>query len=85
MSNEERMELTQARAVGCRPLDSLEEIGPAFGVSVGIVAVVYWSITLPILLNAYHESTGEWPRLEEQASHWLKRLFLFTLNILKPL
>jgi len=52
MSNEERMALTQ-------------EIGPAFGVSVGIVAFVYWSITLPILLNAYYQSTGEWPRFEE--------------------
>jgi len=52
MSNEERMELTQ-------------EIGPAFGVSVGIVAFIYWSITLPILLNAYYQSTGEWPRFEE--------------------
>lgn len=52
MSNEERLALTQ-------------EIGPAFGVSVGIVAFVYWSITLPILLNAYYQSTGEWPRFEE--------------------
>jgi len=52
MSNEERLQLTQ-------------EIGPAFGASVGIVAVCYWSISLPLLLNAYHESTGEWPKFEE--------------------
>mmetsp|Transcript_12271 Transcript_12271/g.25854 ORF Transcript_12271/g.25854 Transcript_12271/m.25854 type:complete len:299 (-) Transcript_12271:218-1114(-) len=52
MSNEERFALSQ-------------EVGPAFGLSVAIVAVCYWSITLPILLNAYHDSTGEWPRVEE--------------------
>ncbi|CAE6971003.1 unnamed protein product [Symbiodinium natans] len=52
MSNEERFALTQ-------------EVGPAFGLSVAIVALCYWSITLPILLNAYHDSTGEWPRIEE--------------------
>ncbi|CAJ1454962.1 unnamed protein product [Effrenium voratum] len=57
MSNEEKLELTQ-------------ELGPAFGVSVGIVAFIYWSITLPILLNAYHDSTGEWPQVQE----------LFSLN-----
>ncbi|CAE7505459.1 unnamed protein product, partial [Symbiodinium pilosum] len=52
MSNEERLALTQ-------------EVGPAFGLSVAIVALCYWSITLPILLNAYHDSTGQWPRVEE--------------------
>lgn len=52
MSNEERFALSQ-------------EVGPAFGLSVAIVAVCYWSLTLPVLLNAYHDSTGEWPRVEE--------------------
>mmetsp|Transcript_6695 Transcript_6695/g.12144 ORF Transcript_6695/g.12144 Transcript_6695/m.12144 type:complete len:218 (+) Transcript_6695:27-680(+) len=52
MSTEEKIALSQ-------------EAGPAFGLSVAIVALCYWSITLPILLNAYRESTGDWPRIEE--------------------
>jgi len=42
-----------------------QEVGPAFTVSIGIVAVCYWSISLPILAVAYHESTGQWPSLQD--------------------
>lgn len=42
-----------------------QEVGPAFTVSIGIVAVCYWSISLPILAVAYHESTGQWPSFQD--------------------
>lgn len=42
-----------------------QEVGPAFTVSIGIVAVCYWSISLPILAVAYHESTGQWPSIQD--------------------
>jgi len=48
MSNEDRLELAK-------------QLGPAFGVSVGLVAVCYWTLSLPIFLYAFHESTGAWP------------------------
>eukprot|EP00931_Biecheleriopsis_adriatica_P101305 TRINITY_DN76474_c0_g1_i1.p1 TRINITY_DN76474_c0_g1~~TRINITY_DN76474_c0_g1_i1.p1 ORF type:complete len:291 (+),score=82.17 TRINITY_DN76474_c0_g1_i1:19-891(+) len=52
MSNEERMAVFQ-------------EVGPAFTISLAMVGATYWSINLAILLTAYHESTGSWPKLEE--------------------
>lgn len=55
MSNEERFELAK-------------DMGPAFGVSVAIVAFCYWSISLPLLFYAYHEATGAWPSFEELGS-----------------
>ncbi|CAE8614118.1 unnamed protein product, partial [Polarella glacialis] len=55
MTDEEKGELAQ-------------EVGPAFGASVGIVAVCYWSISLPIILYVYHQSTGEWPALADMGS-----------------
>lgn len=48
MSSEERLEL-------------IAQLGPAFGVSVAIVAICWWSVTLPVIAYAYHEATGEWP------------------------
>lgn len=55
MTDEERIEL-------------LQEIGPAFAVSAAIVALGYWSISLPTLCYLYHESTGEWPKFEDVLS-----------------
>lgn len=42
-----------------------QELGPAFGLSVIIVAFCYWSVCLPLFLVAYHEGTGAWPTFED--------------------
>merc|ERR1719203_2333838 len=52
MSGEERLQL-------------IAELGPAFGVSVAIVAICWWSLTLPLIAYAYHEATGEWPDIAQ--------------------
>jgi len=51
MSNEERLQLAT-------------EVGPAYLTSLAIVAVSYWAISVPLLLYGYHESTGQWPGLD---------------------
>mmetsp|Transcript_49673 Transcript_49673/g.154189 ORF Transcript_49673/g.154189 Transcript_49673/m.154189 type:complete len:286 (+) Transcript_49673:74-931(+) len=50
MSNEERFEVAK-------------EVGPAYAVSLALVALCYWALNIPFLAYAYHESTGLWPDL----------------------
>lgn len=52
MSNDERLELAQ-------------EVGPAFMVSVGIVASTFWTVCGLCLVFAFHQATGRWPDLAE--------------------
>lgn len=52
MTDEERLKVAQ-------------EAGPAFLVSLAIVAISYWSVTLSILAYVVHESTGHWPNPTE--------------------
>lgn len=52
MSNEDRIQLAQ-------------EAGPAFVISLLMVAVVYYSLNLPVLAYAYHEATGSWPNITD--------------------
>eukprot|EP00929_Paragymnodinium_shiwhaense_P018319 TRINITY_DN12869_c0_g1_i1.p1 TRINITY_DN12869_c0_g1~~TRINITY_DN12869_c0_g1_i1.p1 ORF type:complete len:314 (+),score=72.99 TRINITY_DN12869_c0_g1_i1:77-1018(+) len=52
MSGEERLELAK-------------QLGPAFAISLGIVATIYWSITLPVFVIAFHETTGSWPGVSD--------------------
>jgi len=50
MSNEERLEVAK-------------EVGPAYLISLVLVAQGYWALNVPFLVYAYHETTGQWPDL----------------------
>lgn len=52
MSNEERLALAP-------------KLGNAFVLSLALVAVVYWSVTLPIFAYSYKEATGAWPAITD--------------------
>lgn len=78
MSNEERMELAQ-------------DLGPAFMVSVGIVASTFWTVCGVCLVYAFQQATGRWPDLaqltDQDAGLALGGLVatIFTLaTVLKP-
>jgi len=52
MSNEERLELAK-------------ELGPAFVLSLALVGLTYWTVTLPVFAYLYHESVGSWPSVSD--------------------
>lgn len=55
MSGEERVELAK-------------ELGPAFIISIVMVGVTYWTVSLSATLWAFHEATGELPNWQDLAS-----------------